>query len=160
RAHGVTHYSAAPIVHAGLLSAPEELKVGIGHTVRAMVAGAAPPAAMIEGMESMGFDLTHVYGLTEVYGPASVAVKHDDWQDLDVGERARLNARQGVSYHLQRNIAVMDPLTMQAVPADGETMGEIMFRGNIAMKGYLKNPKATQEAFAGGWFHTGDLAVM
>ena len=160
RAHGVTHYSAAPIVHAGLLSAPEELKVGIGHTVRAMVAGAAPPAAMIEGMESMGFDLTHVYGLTEVYGPASVCVKHDDWQDLDVGERARLNARQGVSYHLQRNIAVMDPLTMQAVPADGETMGEIMFRGNIAMKGYLKNPKATQEAFAGGWFHTGDLAVM
>jgi fatty-acyl-CoA synthase len=101
-----------------------------------------------------------VYGLTEIYGPASVCVKHEAWDALDVGERARLNARQGVNYHLQRNVTVMDPLTMQPVPADGETMGEIMFRGNITMKGYLKNPKATQEAFAGGWFHTGDLAVM
>ncbi|HIV71286.1 MAG TPA: acyl-CoA synthetase [Candidatus Aquabacterium excrementipullorum] len=160
RDHGVTHYCGAPIVHAGLVNAPDELKQGINHTVKAMVAGAAPPAAMIEGMEHMGFDLTHVYGLTEVYGPAAVCVKHEDWDALDVGERARLNARQGVNYHLQRGVTVMDPLTMQPVPLDGETMGEIMFRGNITMKGYLKNPRATQEAFAGGWFHSGDLAVM
>lgn len=160
RAHGVTHYCGAPIVHAAMVAAPAELKQGIAHQVKAMVAGAAPPAAMIEGMEQMGFDLTHVYGLTEIYGPAAVCVKHAEWDELDVGERARLNARQGVNYHLQRGISVRDPLTMQPVPADGETMGEIMFRGNITMKGYLKNPKATQDAFAGGWFHTGDLAVM
>jgi fatty-acyl-CoA synthase len=160
RAHGVTHYCAAPIVHAALVAAPPELKQGVTQQVRAMVAGAAPPAAMIEGMEEMGFLLTHVYGLTEIYGPAAVCVQHEDWDALDVGERARLNARQGVAYHLQRDVMVMDPLTMQPVPQDGETMGEIMFRGNITMKGYLKNPKATQEAFAGGWFHTGDLAVQ
>ncbi|RRS03391.1 acyl-CoA synthetase [Aquabacterium soli] len=160
REHKVSHYCGAPIVHAGLVNAPDELKQGIGHPVKAMVAGAAPPAAMIEGMERLGFDLTHVYGLTEVYGPAAVCVQHDAWDSLDVGERARLNARQGVNYHLQRGVTVMDPLTMQPVPADGETMGEIMFRGNIAMKGYLKNPRATQEAFAGGWFHSGDLAVQ
>ncbi|WP_375184503.1 acyl-CoA synthetase [Aquabacterium sp.] len=164
RQHGVTHYCGAPIVHAALVNAPAELKEGVnlrqGQGVKAMVAGAAPPAAMIEGMEQLGIDLTHVYGLTEIYGPAAVCVKHDAWNELPVGERARLNARQGVAYHLQRGISVMDPMTMQPVPADGETMGEIMFRGNITMKGYLKNPKATQEAFAGGWFHTGDLAVM
>ncbi|MEY4764635.1 MAG: hypothetical protein RI907_1308, partial [Pseudomonadota bacterium] len=160
RQHGVTHYCAAPIVHTALVAAPADLKQGITHQVRAMVAGAAPPAAMIEGMEQMGFLLTHVYGLTEIYGPAAVCVQHEDWDALPVGERARLNARQGVPYHLQREVTVMDPATMQPVPADGETMGEIMFRGNITMKGYLKNPKATQEAFAGGWFHTGDLAVM
>ncbi|WP_298010542.1 acyl-CoA synthetase [uncultured Aquabacterium sp.] len=164
RQHGVTHYCSAPIVHAALVNAPAELKEGLnlrqGQGVKAMVAGAAPPAAMIEGMEQLGIDLTHVYGLTEIYGPAAVCVKHESWNELPVGERARLNARQGVAYHLQRGISVMDPLTMQPVPSDGETMGEIMFRGNITMKGYLKNPKATQEAFAGGWFHTGDLAVM
>ena len=160
REHKVTHYCGAPIVHSLLLAAPQELKAGISHTVKAMVAGAAPPASMIEGMEKMGFDITHVYGLTEVYGPASVCVKHDAWDEVDIGERARLNARQGVRYHLQQGITVMDPDTMQPVPADGETMGEIMFRGNITMKGYLKNPRATQQAFAGGWFHTGDLAVQ
>jgi fatty-acyl-CoA synthase len=160
RAHKVTHHCAAPIVLSAMIAAPDALKQGITHQVKSMVAGAAPPAAMIEGMEQLGFDLTHVYGLTEIYGPASVCVKHESWDALDVGERARLNARQGVNYHLQRNVSVMNPLTMQPVPADGETMGEIMFRGNITMKGYLKNPKATQEAFAGGWFHTGDLAVM
>jgi acyl-CoA synthetase (AMP-forming)/AMP-acid ligase II len=125
------------------------MKVGVPAGVKAMVAGAAPPASMIEGMEKMGFDLTHVYGLTEVYGPATVCAKHDAWNDLDIGERARLNARQGVRYHLQRDVRVLDPETMQPVPQDGETMGEIMFKGNIAMKGYLKNPKATEEAFAG-----------
>ncbi len=160
RAHKVTHHCGAPIVLSAMIAAPDALKQGITHQVKSMVAGAAPPAAMIEGMEQLGFDLTHVYGLTEIYGPASVCVKHEAWDALDVGERARLNARQGVNYHLQRNVSVMDAMTMQPVPADGETMGEIMFRGNITMKGYLKNPKATQEAFAGGWFHTGDLAVM
>jgi fatty-acyl-CoA synthase len=158
--HGVTHYCGAPIVHGLLVNAPDELKQGLPRGVKGMVAGAAPPASMIEGMERLGFDLTHVYGLTEVYGPATVCPKHDEWDAMDIGERARLNARQGVRYHLQRDARVLDPETMRPVPWDGETMGEIMFRGNITMKGYLKNPKATQEAFAGGWFHTGDLAVQ
>jgi fatty-acyl-CoA synthase len=160
KAHGVTHYCGAPIVHGLLVNASEEMKRGLPTGVKAMVAGAAPPASMIEGMERMGFDLTHVYGLTEVYGPATVCPKHDEWNDMDIGERARLNARQGVRYHLQRDARVIDPQTMQPVPMDGESMGEIMFRGNIMMKGYLKNPVATREAFAGGWFHTGDLAVQ
>ena len=160
KAHRVTHYCAAPIVHGMLVNAPDEMKRGLPAGVRAMVAGAAPPASMIEGMERMGFDLIHVYGLTETYGPATVCAKHAAWDETDIGERARLNARQGVRYHLQRDARVIDPDTMQPVPLDGETMGEIMFRGNITMKGYLKNPAATQEAFAGGWFHTGDLAVQ
>jgi fatty-acyl-CoA synthase len=160
RNHGVTHYCGAPIVHGLLVNASAEMKVGVPAGVKAMVAGAAPPASMIEGMEAMGFDLTHVYGLTEVYGPATVCPKHPEWDVLDIGERARLNARQGVRYHLERDVRVLNPETMLPVPQDGETMGEIMFKGNIAMKGYLKNPKATQEAFAGGWFHSGDLAVQ
>ena len=160
RDHGVTHYCGAPIVHGLLVNAPADLKAGVPAGIKAMVAGAAPPASMIEGMEHLGFDLTHVYGLTEVYGPATVCVKHPEWDTLDVGERARLNARQGVRYHLERDVRVLDPETMAPVPWDGETMGEIMFRGNIAMKGYLKNPEATQAAFAGGWFHSGDLAVQ
>ena len=158
--YGVTHYCAAPIVHNLLVNAPDELKTGVPAGVKGLIAGAAPPASIIEGMEKLGFDLTHVYGLTEVYGPAAVCVKQDEWNDFDIGERARLNARQGVRYHLQQAITVLDPETMQLVPADGETMGEIMFKGNIAMKGYLKNPAATKEAFEGGWFHSGDLAVM
>jgi fatty-acyl-CoA synthase len=160
RAHGVTHYCGAPIVHSLLVNAPEEMKLGLPSGVKAMVAGAAPPASMIEGMETMGFDLTHVYGLTEVYGPATACAKHSAWDDLDIGERARLNARQGVRYHLERDVQVLNAETMQPVPWDGETMGEIMFKGNIVMKGYLKNPQATQEALAGGWFHSGDLAVQ
>ena len=156
----VTHYCAAPIVHNLLVNAPEEMKLGVPTGVKGLIAGAAPPASIIEGMEKLGFDLTHVYGLTEVYGPAAVCVKQDEWDDLDIGERARLNARQGVRYHMQQAITVLNPETMQPVPADGETMGEIMFKGNIAMKGYLKNEKATKEAFEGGWFHSGDLAVM
>lgn len=158
--HGVTHYCAAPIVHNLLVNAPDELKEGVPPGVKGLIAGAAPPASIIEGMEKLGFDLTHVYGLTEVYGPAAVCVKQDEWNDVDIGERARLNARQGVRYHMQQAIAVLDPETLEPVPADGETMGEIMFKGNIAMKGYLKNEKATKEAFEGGWFHSGDLAVM
>jgi fatty-acyl-CoA synthase len=125
-----------------------------------MVAGAAPPASMIEGMAAIGFDLTHVYGLTEVYGPASVAVKRPSWADESLSEQTRLNGRQGVRYMLQDGMTVLDPETMQPTPADGQTMGEIMFRGNIVMKGYLKNPQATDKSFAGGWFHTGDLAVL
>ncbi len=160
RHHGVTHYCGAPIVHSLLVNAPAAMKQGVPAGVKAMVAGAAPPASMIEGMESMGFDITHVYGLTETYGPAMVCARHEAWNQLDIGERARLNSRQGVRYHLQRSAAVLEPETMQPVPRDGQTMGEIMFQGNIAMKGYLKNPQATQEAFRGGWFHSGDLAVQ
>jgi fatty-acyl-CoA synthase len=160
RRHRVTHYCGAPIVHSTLIHAEPKLRAGIAHTVRAMVAAAAPPAAMIEGMERMGWDLTHVYGLTEVYGPATVCAKHDEWKSLDIGKRAERMGRQGVRYLMEEGVTVIDPETMKPVPADGETMGEIMFRGNITMKGYLKNPKATEEAFAGGWFHSGDLAVL
>jgi fatty-acyl-CoA synthase len=159
REHQVTHYCGAPIVHSMLINAADELKRGIGHKVHAMVAAAAPPASMIEGMDRMGFDLTHVYGLTEVYGPATVCARQPSWSRLDVGERAVKNGRQGVRYPMQEAVDVIDPETMRPVPADGETLGEVMFRGNIMMKGYLKNPAATREAFAGGWFHTGDLAV-
>jgi fatty-acyl-CoA synthase len=159
KAHAVTHYCGAPIVHSTLINADPKLREGIAHRVSAFVAGAAPPQAMIEGMERIGFDLTHVYGLTETYGPATVCAKHDEWSALELGARAERNGRQGVRYLLEEGCTVMDPATMQPVPADGETMGEIMFRGNVTMKGYLKNPKATQEAFAGGWFHSGDLAV-
>ena len=156
----VTHYCGAPIVHAMLINAPDEWKRGIDHPVHCLVAAAAPPAAVIEGMERMGFDITHVYGLTETYGPAAVCAKHDEWQSLDIAERTERNGRQGVRYTCQEAMTVMDPATMLAVARDGETMGEIMFRGNITMKGYLKNPSASDEAFAGGWFHSGDLAVM
>jgi fatty-acyl-CoA synthase len=160
REHGADHYCAAPIVHNLLIAAPAELREGIRHRVRGMVAGAAPPAAMIEGMARLGFDITHVYGLTEVYGPAAVAVKRPAWSDADLSEQTRLNGRQGVRYALQEGMTVLDPQTMAEVPADGAAMGEIMFRGNIVMKGYLKNPSATAKAFDGGWFHTGDLAVL
>ena len=156
----VTHYCGAPIVQSALASAPEEWRRGITHRVSTMVAAAPPSAAMIEQMAAMGFDLTHVYGLTEVYGPATVCAKQEDWTALDAGGQAQKNARQGVRYHLQAAVAVLDPETLQAVPSDGETLGEIMFRGNICMKGYLKNESATNKAFEGGWFHTGDLAVM
>jgi len=158
--HRVTHYCGAPIVHQMLINAPDELKRGIEHKVSGLVAAAAPPAAMIEGMGKMGFDITHVYGLTETYGPATVCARHPEWDDLPLADQVRLNGRQGVRYTVEEGLTVMDPQTMKPVAADGETMGEIMFRGNITMKGYLKNPKATQEAFAGGWFHSGDLAVM
>jgi fatty-acyl-CoA synthase len=160
RQHKVNHYCAAPIVHSLIYNAPESMRAGIDQQVRGMVAGAAPPAAMIEGMAKIGFDITHVYGLTEVYGPASVAVKRESWAHESLSEQTRLNGRQGVRYVLQEGMTVMDPETMAECPADGVSMGEIMFKGNIVMKGYLKNPRATQEAFAGGWFHTGDLAVM
>jgi fatty-acyl-CoA synthase len=160
RRHRVTHYCGAPIVHNMLLNAPTEWRAGIDHTVSCLVAGAAPPVAVIEGMEEMGFSITHVYGLTETYGPAAVCAKHEEWASLPVEKRAELNGRQGVWYHMQDRMTVIDPVTMQPVPWDGQTIGEVMFRGNLTMKGYLKNPDATQEAFAGGWFHSGDLGVM
>ena len=158
--HRVTHYCGAPIVHIALINAPDAMRSGIGHRVSCLVAGAAPPAAVIAGMERIGFDITHVYGLTETYGPAAVCAKHTAWNELDIGARTERNGRQGVRYTVEEGMTVLDPETMAPVPWDGQTMGEIMFRGNITMKGYLKNPAATAEAFAGGWFHSGDLAVM
>jgi fatty-acyl-CoA synthase len=161
--HGATHYCAAPVVHNLLIAAyqsqPERFKA-ITQPVKGMVAAASPPASMIEGMAQMGFDITHVYGLTEVYGPASVCAKRESWASETLSEKTRLNGRQGVRYELQAGMSVMNPETMQPVPADGQTLGEIMFRGNIMMSGYLKNLSATQKAFAGGWFHSGDLAVL
>ena len=159
-AERVTHYCGAPIVQSALAAAPPEWRAGIKHRVSTMVAGAPPSPAVIAQMAAMGFDLTHVYGLTEVYGPATVCAKQSEWETLDAAAQAQMNARQGVRYHLQAGVAVLDPETMQPVPADGETLGEIMFRGNICMKGYLKNQRATEEAFRGDWFHTGDLAVL
>ena len=141
REHKVTHYCGAPIVHSLLINAPESMKHGITHKVSALVAAAAPPAAVIEGMERMGFDITHVYGLTETYGPAAVCAKHGEWDSLDIGARTERNGRQGVKYTCEEGMTVMDPETMREVPWDGQTMGEIMFRGNITMKGYLKNPE-------------------
>ncbi|MDD5176557.1 MAG: acyl-CoA synthetase [Sterolibacterium sp.] len=160
REHKVSHYCGAPIVHSLLVNASAEWRAGINHKVSALVAAAPPPAAVIEGMENIGFDITHVYGLTETYGPAAVCAKQIDWDQLSIDQRTERNGRQGVRYHLQEGITVMDTLTMQPVPWDGETIGEIMFRGNIVMKGYLKNPQASEESFSGGWYHTGDLAVM
>ena len=160
RNEGVTHMCGAPIVYSLLINCDPALREGIGHRIAGQVAGAAPPAAIIEGAEQAGIDLTHVYGLTEVYGPVSVCAKHDAWESLPIDQRAERNGRQGVRTPLQEAMTVLDPETMQPVPWDGETMGEIMLRGNITMKGYLSNPSATEKAFEGGWFHSGDLAVM
>jgi len=160
RRHRVTHLCGAPIVYSMLIHAPQIQRAGIDWPLEGLVAGAAPPVAVLEGCENAGIRITHVYGLTETYGPASVCEKKAAWETLSLDERARLNGRQGVPYHLQDECTVLDPETLLPVPADGETMGEVFFRGNIVMKGYLKNPKATAEAFAGGWFHTGDLAVI
>jgi len=158
--HQVNHYCAAPIVHNMLIAAPASLREGIRQQVKGMVAGAAPPASMIEGMAQMGFDITHVYGLTEVYGPAAVAVPQTSWNSTSLSEQVRLHGRQGVRYPLQESMTVLHPQDMSAIQADGTSIGEIMFQGNLVMKGYLKNPVATAKAFEGGWFHTGDLAVL
>jgi fatty-acyl-CoA synthase len=155
----VSHFCGAPIVLNTLINAPAALKEGIQHEVKVMTAGAAPPAAVIENMERLGFEVTHVYGLTETYGPAVVCAWHDHWNDLPIEEKARLKARQGVRYLMLEALMVADPLTLEPVAKDGETIGEILMRGNNVMRGYLKNPKATEEAFEGGWFHSGDLAV-
>jgi fatty-acyl-CoA synthase len=158
--HGVTHMCGAPIVYNTLINAPSAPKGKSAKPVVGLIAGAAPPVAVLEGAESIGIKLSHVYGLTEVYGPASVCAEQPGWDDLSAEERAQLKRRQGVPYPLQEAVTVLDPETMRQVPRDGETIGEVMFRGNIVMKGYLKNEKATKEAFEGGWFHTGDLGVL
>jgi fatty-acyl-CoA synthase len=158
--HGVTHMCGAPIVYNTLINAPQAPKTTPSRSVVGLIAGAAPPVAVLEGAERIGIRLTHVYGLTEVYGPASVCAEQPGWDELSGEARAQLKRRQGVPYPLQENVTVMDPETMREVPRDGETIGEVMFRGNIVMKGYLKNEKATQDAFEGGWFHTGDLGVL
>jgi fatty-acyl-CoA synthase len=157
--HKVTHMCGAPIVLNALLNVPSESRVAIDHDVRSMTAGAAPPAQVIGAIEEMGIKVTHVYGLTEVYGPVTVCAWKSEWDELPLQERATLKARQGVRYHTLAGTMVGDTNTMEAVPKDGKTIGEIFLRGNTVMKGYLKNPKATEEAFRGGWFHTGDLAV-
>ena len=156
---GVTHLCGAPVVMNMLLNAGPELKRSLDRRIEMMTAGAPPPAAVIEGMEALGFHITHVYGLTEVYGPAVVCAWHDEWDELPGAERARLKARQGVTYPVLEGLTVADPATLMPVAPDGATMGEVVMRGNIVMKGYLKNPSATEEAFTGGWFHSGDLAV-
>src|SRR6266700_3803254 len=158
--HGVTHMCGAPIVYNTLINAPDAPKKSRARPIVGFIAGAAPPVAVLEGAESIGIKLTHVYGLTEVYGPASVCAEQLGWEQLPADQRAQLKRRQGVPYPLQEAVTVLDPETMREVPRDGETIGEVMFRGNIVMKGYLKNETATQEAFAGGWFHTGDLGVL
>ncbi|MEX2453764.1 MAG: acyl-CoA synthetase [Rhodospirillaceae bacterium] len=157
--HGVTHFCGAPIVLNMIANAPEAVRRPLPHRVEAMTAGAAPPAAVIEAMETQGFDVTHVYGLTETYGPAVVSTWHPEWDERTLPDRAALKARQGVRYNVLEALMVADAETLAPVPRDGETMGEIFFRGNNVMKGYLKNPRATEEAFAGGWFHSGDLGV-
>jgi fatty-acyl-CoA synthase len=156
----VTHFCGAPTVLNMLVNAPADLKLGLQKGIRVMTAGAAPPAAVMFAMENMGFDVTHAYGLTETYGPATICAWHKDWDGKSLPDRAALKARQGVPYLVLAGLTVMNPETMEETPADGQTMGEVMFRGNVVMKGYLKNPKATEEALRGGWFHSGDLGVM
>jgi fatty-acyl-CoA synthase len=169
RAEGVTHYCGAPIVHAMLVDTAAARSAAWRYgdaapipaaPVHAMLAGAAPSPTLIRRMEELGFEPVHAYGLTETYGPAAICVRQEDWAMLDVSERATKIARQGVAYQLQRGMSVRDPATLEPVPADGKTIGELMFRGNLCMKGYLHNIEATRKAFEGGWFHTGDLAVV
>jgi fatty-acyl-CoA synthase len=158
--HKVTHLSGAPFVMSVLLNAGDDEKRNFDHRVAFNHAAAPPPAAVLAEMDAAGFELTHLYGLTETYGPATLNEWHAAWDELPAEQRLNKRIRQGVRYHALEDLTVMDPATMEKTPADGETIGEVMFRGNIVMKGYLKNAKATDEAFAGGWFHSGDLGVM
>jgi fatty-acyl-CoA synthase len=157
--HRVTHLCGAPIVLSLMANADDELKAGVDHQVNIMTAAAAPPPAILEAMQKLNFKVTHAYGLTEVYGPAVVCAWHQQWDELSIADQAKMKSRQGVRYPMLEELLVADPETLEAVPRDGETIGEIMFRGNIVMKGYLKNPTANEAAFAGGYFHSGDLAV-
>jgi len=157
--HGVSHFCGAPIVLNFVANATTEERRDFDHSVNVMTAAAPPPASTLEEMQRQGFNVTHVYGLTETYGPAVICAWHDDWNEKTIKQQAELKSRQGVNYHMLQGISVMDPDTMSPVPKDGETIGEVMFRGNVVMKGYLKNPEATDAALAGGWFHSGDLAV-
>ncbi len=158
--HKATHFCGAPIVLNFVVNATDEERKPFDHKVHAMVAAAPPPAATLEAMQRQGFDVTHVYGLTETYGPAVMCAWHPEWNDLPIEEQARLKSRQGVPYHVLNDLQIIDPETMQPVPADGETMGEAMFQGNIVMKGYLKNPDTSAKSLSDGWFHSGDLGVM
>lgn len=157
---GVTHLCGAPIVMSLMISAPDDVKRQLARSVQFFTAAAPPPEKLLADMQSAGFDVTHLYGLTETYGPAVVNDWHAEWSELPRGEQARLKSRQGVRYLPLEGLAVLDPETMQPVPNDGETMGEVMFRGNVVMKGYFRNPRATEDAFKGGWFHSGDLGVV
>ena len=158
--HKVTHFCGAPVIYNMLVNSKVRKSKTFSHGVSGMVAGAAPPTSLIEKAEAIGVTLTHVYGLTEVYGPAAVCAKHPEWDLMPASKRASLNGRQGVRYLMQEGMSVVDPKTLVPVPKDGDTIGEIVFRGNITMKGYLNNPAATNKAFKGGWFHTGDLATV
>ena len=159
-AEQVTHMAAAPVVLSMLIHAPADAKRNLPATVQIATGGAAPPSKVIDDMEQMGFEVVHLYGLTESYGPSLICEMQHDWVDMPLAERAQKMARQGVPHVLAGSFQVVDPATMQTVPADGQTIGEIMLRGNTVMQGYFKNPDATAAASAGGWFHTGDLAVM
>ena len=158
--HSVTHFCGAPVVLNLIINAAEPETRNFDHTVEVMTAAAPPPAAVLAAMEAAGFSMTHVYGLTETYGPAVICAWHPEWNDLPLAEQAEIKSRQGVQYHMLEDLKVLDPETMNSVKPDALQLGEVMFRGNIVMKGYLKNPKATAEAFAGGWFHSGDLGVL
>ena len=158
--HSVTHFCGAPVVLNLIINAAESETRNFDHTVEVMTAAAPPPAAVLAAMEAAGFSMTHVYGLTETYGPAVICAWHPEWNDLPLAEQAEIKSRQGVPYHMLEDLKVLDPETMNSVKPDALQLGEVMFRGNIVMKGYLKNPKATAEAFAGGWFHSGDLGVL
>ena len=158
--HRVTHFCGAPIVLNFVVNATDAERREFDHTVNVMTAAAPPPESTLEGMLRHGFNVTHVYGLTETYGPAVICSWHDEWNGRSIEEQAALKSRQGVNYHMLQGLKVMDPETMTPVPNDGETMGEVMFQGNIVMKGYLKNEEATKDSLAGGWFHSGDLGVM
>ncbi|MBT3071491.1 acyl-CoA synthetase [Rhodomicrobium sp. Az07] len=158
--HEITHLCGAPIVMSTILNAPAEVKRKLNHKVQFLTAAAPPPEVVLAEMREAGFNVTHVYGLTETYGPSVVNEWKGEWDALDGAAQAQKKARQGVRYVPLEDLSVIDPLTMQHVPADGETLGEVMFRGNVVMKGYLKNKDATEDALAGGWFHSGDLGVM
>ena len=158
--HGVSHFCGAPVVLNLLVNAPQSERRDFNHTVNVMTAAAPPPPSVLGAMEENGFAMTHVYGLTETYGPAVICAWKPEWDSLSPDEQAKTKVRQGVPYHALEDLQILDPESMQPVAADATEMGEAMFRGNIVMKGYLKNPKATAEAFAGGWFHSGDLGVM
>jgi len=158
--HKVSHFCGAPIVLSFVINATDEEKQPFEHKCSVMTAASPPPASVLKSMQEEGFDVTHVYGLTEVYGPAVVCAWKEEWNDLAIERQAYLNARQGVTYTMEEEVVVLDPDTMNPVPWDGETMGEVMFRGNIVMKGYLKNPEQTEKSFKDGWFHSGDLGVV
>ena len=158
--HKITHMCGAPIVMGMLVNASSQEQKTLPHSVKILTAGAAPPSAIVEQIETLGFDVTHAYGLTECYGPGVVSEWHPEWDELPTAEKSAKKARQGVPYLVMQDLTVMDPETMQKTPADAQTMGEVFMRGNNLMKGYLKNETATEKAFLGGWFHTGDLGVM